>query len=403
MKNFNLNLKATLASLILILVVAATSFSQGSEFKVVGYMPAWTGTANSIQYTKLTHIMYSFAIPDVNGKLKPLQNTSKLQQIVTNAHAVGTKVFIACGGWSENGEVLKSRFDGIVSNETYRSNMVNDLLNLVDQYNLDGVDMDYEYPDAARSLYFADLMSELSDGLHLRNKQLSAAVYHSGNTANHIINEVFDYVDFLNIMAYDAGTPHSSYTLAVNTMNYWTNRGLAKEKIILGVPFYGRDPYTSYRTIVTNPNNPANAHELDQIGNVHYNGIPTIKKKTQLAHEKGGGIMIWELTMDATGDKSLLTAIYDEKKVLLSTSEEAKLKQAIDIYPNPNEGQFYISTGQFPNLKAQIINNTGEKVAEYYLSQEDNLIDLSSNTNGIYLIKISNETTSTSFKISINK
>ena len=43
---------------------------------------------------------------------------------------------------------------------------------------------------------------------------------------------------------------------------------------------------------------------------VHYNGVDTIKKKTEYAKENLGGIMIWELTQD-TGNakKSLLQAI----------------------------------------------------------------------------------------------
>jgi hypothetical protein len=40
-----------------------------------------------------------------------------------------------------------------------------------------------------------------------------------------------------------------------------------------------------------------------------YNGIPTIVKKTQLAKLKLGGVMIWEIASDTTGDLSLLRAL----------------------------------------------------------------------------------------------
>jgi len=48
---------------------------------------------------------------------------------------------------------------------------------------------------------------------------------------------------------------------------------------------------------------------VDEGKTMYYNGIPTIKKKTQLAKEMAGGIMIWQLGGDAKGKKSLLRAI----------------------------------------------------------------------------------------------
>jgi GH18 family chitinase len=42
---------------------------------------------------------------------------------------------------------------------------------------------------------------------------------------------------------------------------------------------------------------------------IYYNGIPTIRKKTELARQKAGGIMIWEVTGDSRGSKSLLRTI----------------------------------------------------------------------------------------------
>jgi GH18 family chitinase len=45
-------------------------------------------------------------------------------------------------------------------------------------------------------------------------------------------------------------------------------------------------------------------------GNVlYYNGLPTIRRKTELAMKEAGGIMIWQVMGDAPGPKSLLRAI----------------------------------------------------------------------------------------------
>jgi hypothetical protein len=41
----------------------------------------------------------------------------------------------------------------------------------------------------------------------------------------------------------------------------------------------------------------------------YYNGIPTMVKKTQLAKNNLGGIMIWEIAYDTEGDLSLLRAL----------------------------------------------------------------------------------------------
>ena len=42
----------------------------------------------------------------------------------------------------------------------------------------------------------------------------------------------------------------------------------------------------------------------------HYNGIPTVRAKTQIALEQAGGIMFWTLDYDAQGEYSLVNVIY---------------------------------------------------------------------------------------------
>ena len=73
-------------------------------FKSVGYMPSWAGSVTSIQYSKLTHINYSFALPNANGTLQPIENTAKLQQLVTLGHQNNVKVSLAIGGWNDGND-----------------------------------------------------------------------------------------------------------------------------------------------------------------------------------------------------------------------------------------------------------------------------------------------------------
>jgi GH18 family chitinase len=131
------------------------------------------------------------------------------------------------------------------------------------------------------------------------------------------------------VMCYDfSGTwtapgPHSSYSDAIGSgstksstgIAYWVNyRGWPKEKIVLGVPFYGKNfdigggSYISYANILLLY---PDTYLFDQVGNIYYDGIATMKAKAQYVSDNNlSGIMIWEITQDAKVDSlSLLNAI----------------------------------------------------------------------------------------------
>jgi chitinase len=279
-------------------------------FKSVGYMPSWAGSVTSIQYGKLTHINYSFALPNANGTLRPIENTAKLQQLVSLGHQNNVRVSLAIGGWN-NGD--DSAFEALAANAGTRTTFVNAVMSAVRQYNLDGIDMDWEYPDPGTSANnYTALMQQLSTALHAEGKLLTAAVVSEGGTANGVQPAVFNAVDWLNIMAYDGGSPHANFDWSVNAANFWKSRGLPKAKTVLGVPFYSRPGYYTYAQLVAM--DPANANrDCVTAGGAQqcYNGIPTIKRKTQWALANAGGIMNWELSQDTTGATSLVSAIYE--------------------------------------------------------------------------------------------
>ncbi|QNN40636.1 glycosyl hydrolase family 18 protein [Pedobacter roseus] len=286
--------------------MAVSPLIAGTSFRVVGYMPSWAGAVNQIQFSKLTHINYAFVLPNSTGGLQPVENPSKLQSLVSSGHAAGVKVLIAVGGWNNGND---SAFESLAANSTYRTNFTNNMISFVNQYNLDGVDIDWEYPDNGSSANnYTLLMQQLSTAMHNNGKLLTAAVV--SENGGSIQNAVFTAVDFLNLMAYDGdGANHSTYNYAVNSINYWQGRGLSAAKTTLGVPFYGRSSssYLDYKDILAQGGNP----NSDTFGNIGYNGIPTIKNKTNLAYDRTGGIMIWDLNADATGGNSLLSAIND--------------------------------------------------------------------------------------------
>ncbi len=275
--------------------------------KIVGYTPSWSTVESTIQYSKLTHINYAFVLPNADGSLGGVENSGMLQTIVTHAHANGVKVVVSVGGWNDGND---SNFVTLASTSAGRTKFTNAVISLTDQYNLDGIDIDWEYPDpnSAESDNYSMLMNSLSSAMHTRGKILTAAVVGEGSTGGGIKNEVFGYVDFLNLMAYDANNgDHSPYSYAVTSINYWANRGLVASKIVLGVPYYAHPSWAAYNTKVGQ--NSANACR-DTDGSDYWNGIPTIRQKAQLARSYGG-IMTWELSQDTSGSNSLLNAMWE--------------------------------------------------------------------------------------------
>jgi chitinase len=280
-----------------------------NNFKSVGYMPSWAGSVNSIQYGKLTHINYAFVLPNANGTLQAVPDPAKLQSLVSLGHQNNVKVGLALGGWNDGND---SAFEALAGNAGARTTFVNAVMGLVGQYNLDSIDIDWEYPDPGTSATnYAAVMQQLSTALHGQGKLLTAAVVSEGGTANGVPPAVFGMVDWLNIMAYDGGSPHANYDWSIASVNFWKGRGLPAAKAVLGVPFYSRPGYLSYAQIVATNAAFAN-QDCATINGVNecYNGLPTIRRKTQWAMANAGGIMNWELSQDATGANSLVSAIY---------------------------------------------------------------------------------------------
>ncbi|HXE42408.1 MAG TPA: glycosyl hydrolase family 18 protein, partial [Candidatus Baltobacteraceae bacterium] len=259
-----------------LLLAGAVQSSFG--FRVVGYFPSWQGSVSGIQFSKVTHINYAFLLPNSNGSLQTIDNASKLQSLVTSAHNAGVKVCISVGGWNDGND---SAFVSIAGNSSYRTTFVNNIVNFINQYDLDGVDIDWEYPDtSSESSNYTTLMGQLASAMHSRGKTLTAAVIAYGSTGDYISSTVFGYVDWLNIMDYDntGGVGQSTYSSAITAINYWCGtRGLSKTKAGLGVPFYSDPSDYAFWDLLNRGADP----NSDTWGSEGYNGIPTIQKKTK--------------------------------------------------------------------------------------------------------------------------
>jgi GH18 family chitinase len=277
-------------------------------FKQIGYMPSWAGSVSSVQYQYLTHINYAFALPNSNGTLKPIENTSKLSSLVSTAHSRGVKVMLSIGGWNGGND---SAFETFAASSTGRTTFVNACVNVLNQYGLDGIDIDWEYPDPGTSATnYQNLMNQLCSAMRSRGKLCTAAVVAQGTTGGGVSMTAVGYMDYIQIMAYDANNGnHSSRTYADTSLSYWLNRGVPKSKAVLGVPFYARPSWAAYNTLLAAGCSSQSDSCSYQGATNYYNGIPTIAWKRNLALTRGGGIMTWELSQDVNDSRSLLRAM----------------------------------------------------------------------------------------------
>ncbi|MFN4912512.1 MAG: glycoside hydrolase family 18 protein, partial [Bacteroidota bacterium] len=230
----------------------------------------------------------------------------------------------------------KTNFKNMASSPQGRTNFIRDIMNVVRTQQLDGVDMDWEFPTTSdgTDVTFTALMKELSDSLHRDGRYyLSCAITagkYAGGIRDAVRNELFPVVDFFNIMAYDdfsTTTPyrhHSDYALANLCLNYWINtRGMPASKAVLGVPAYGRpsgitqtNTVLSYRNILSQGGNPQLDSAVVSAGSfsnytIYYNGQYTVKRKAKLAKDIAAGVMFWEKWQDAPDANSLLKAACD--------------------------------------------------------------------------------------------
>ncbi|RJG48636.1 glycosyl hydrolase family 18 protein [Motilimonas pumila] len=330
-------------SLALCTVLSAPLFSTSASaavaddsFKSVGYLPIYRAyTINQIEFNKLTHVMYSFARPDANGNIYIMNGGSAadLANIRQKAHAVGTQVGIALGGWDDNYSTARI-FENLTADPTTRANLIQNIVNFTKQHQLDGVDMDWEHPTASSAANYETFMIELGDALHAENLFLSAAVVSYGSLASHIRDGVLAKVDFLNLMAYDAQGPHhSSMQVAIDSVSYWKSRNIDANKLVLGVPFYSRGAAVqTYAQIIQQSTDNAC---VDDAGGKKYNGIPTIRQKTQYAIDNVGGIMNWELGQDSFGQYSLLSAMDDVINQVDDTVCASSVEPTPSVTPTP--------------------------------------------------------------------
>jgi GH18 family chitinase len=387
--------------LVFFLTISATSLhAQTPSFRIIGYVPNWidvTTFAQNFDYTKVTHLNYAFQNPNASGDL--VDDNNGLTVLVAKAHQNKVKVLISLGGADSANPPLKTYFQNLISTFAQRAAFIHKIVVYLNKFKLDGLDVDEEGP--AINSNYGVFIKQLSDSLKPKGLLLSSAV---GWGNENIPNTAFQYFDWVNLMAYDlTGNwdqknpgQHSPYTYAQQMISDFKKRGVTKGQLCLGVPFYGYGFYKlpgSFNYVDILAKYP-DAWGKDQVGDtIYYNGMPTIRKKTKLALSDASGIMIWELSNDAIGSKSLLNVIASTVDSLqTSTAVNLKLYRSLKIYPNPAGNELIIenlNSGQTTSI--EVLTIQGELVKTANLQKRDGSmarIDVSSLHVGTYLCRI---------------
>jgi GH18 family chitinase len=191
-----------------------------------------------------------------------------------------------------------------------RAKFVMALVGYCTAQHLDGIDFDWEFPDnAAEEDAYSALLTDTKHAFAPHGWLVTIAM----GPWQHLPAAAYRVVDRVHLMAYDHEGQHSTLTGAVEDVHKMLDKGVAREKLCLGVPFYGRQingtrQDFTYAEIVQKYHPAPSVNEVDGI---YFNGADTMQQKTRYAVANHlGGVMIWELGQDTADGTSLLQAIH---------------------------------------------------------------------------------------------
>lgn len=290
--------------------IAAFGFKKKDEKtgpSIVGFLPDYRAKAlEQIPFEYLTDVIYFSIAPQWNGELDLSRlDTSALKDVVRKAKRNDVATYICVGGWNRS-----ATFPVLAGNNAARYRFARELAEFCKRYRLRGADIDWEHPKSTRDIRnYNQLLADLS--VTFREKKLSLTVSVPGQ-GRQLNRSTFPLLDRVHVMAYDHAGPHSTYEHAIGDLRFWMEQGASKGKLVLGVPFYGRNDRREAAGFGELIQREKVDSTTDLIAGYHCNNTDTIRRKTRLAVEGGfGGVMIWELSQDAPGEHSLLRAIHE--------------------------------------------------------------------------------------------
>lgn len=238
---------------------------------IIGYVGGFHGLLKTerIEANKLTHINYAF-VDIKNGKAflsnEKTDSTNFRKLNLLKKDNPDLKILISIGGWawSEN-------FSDAVLTDSARQVFAKSSVAIIKQYKLDGVDIDWEYPGMPGEegnvfrpedkQNFTEMFHAIRNELDLLEKEsgqkklLTTAVAGFAEWLPFVeMDKAAQYLDYVNLMTYDlfvgdtavnhAGLYKSKFynsdRNADHCVNAFIAAGVPVEKLVLGIPFYGR-------------------------------------------------------------------------------------------------------------------------------------------------------------------
>ncbi len=279
----------------------------GGRFCVVGYLPEYRmGDIRESWAKQLTHIIYFSIEPKASGQLDTSKlKTDALKKLQTLVKRSNVRMLISLGGWGRS-----KNFAPMATDTDARRKFVSNLTAFCRKHRLAGADFDWEFPKGPKQEQaYAALLVETKKAFGPHGMLVTVAVGHNKRLAA----DAYKAVDYIHLMSYDHGVRHATFADSIADVKRQLAFGAARNKLCLGTPFYGRN--MKNRNDARTYSDIVKAHKpapgADEAGGVYFNGVNTIRKKTQWAIDNGlAGVMIWELGPDTPGDTSLRNAIH---------------------------------------------------------------------------------------------
>lgn len=248
--------------------VQAIEFGKLRKGRVVfGYYATYNFKGYTEAQLECDVINISFAYVNKDYTLDMSSVTPKIDGYL-KARKSGVRVVLSVQGYGDS----SLNFSNAAKTEEGRLKLAQSMVNTVEEYNLDGIDLDWEYPGwftpndkHAEAKNFTLLVKQIYDLLKAKDSDYLLTAALPGGAEGfkrYDLKDVSEYLDFIHLMTYDLEASSKVYhhtALYTNlgkgtatdasvdgSVALFTLRGVPAEKIVIGIAFYGK--YTKAST-----------------------------------------------------------------------------------------------------------------------------------------------------------